>query len=89
MNYGTFSFYYACRNHDACYGTCGRTRWGCDWDFLKDARDACKNPLVLDAGELGVCRKLSIGYYLALRWGGRDAYITAQKDKKCCGYNSF
>lgn len=89
MSYGTFSFYFACRNHDACYGTCGRSRWSCDLDFLKDARDACKNPHLLDAREFSICRKLALRYFLALRWGGRGAYIAAQKESNCCDYNSF
>ncbi|MGH9315573.1 MAG: RHS repeat-associated core domain-containing protein [Thermoanaerobaculia bacterium] len=38
---GVFDFTDACHKHDNCYGTCGRSKPECDWDFYENMRAEC------------------------------------------------
>ena len=75
------SFASACTAHDACYGALGRKKSGCDADFYRDLRDACRT--ALDAGFPEAGRKACYGYALlyndAVRVKGCDAFRDAQK----------
>ena len=85
MDFGTSSFEVPCRNHDRCYEICGKSRLECDEAFLRDAKDECKNPAVKRMGGIfSICEGMANHYYTALREGGRDAYLKAQRKNGCC-----
>jgi len=81
---GQVMFTTACGRHDACYGTCGRSKGECDLAFLKDARDACFRVqprigmrFVLD------CLRRAQAMYNAVDWLGNKAYRKAQEKCNC------
>jgi len=78
-----FDFSNACKNHDACYETCGARKAYCDRQFHKEMRTACDNSGVANPA---FCKLLAYIYYKAVDKLGSDAYQEGQKKAhlKCC-----
>jgi len=63
----------ACNRHDKCYGTPGRSKLSCDWDFFKDAfAESGPSPNIIGP----------FIYFLGPLLGGGDAYRDAQNQAR-------
>ena len=78
-------FTVACRNHDQCYGTCGRSKDDCDRAFHGDLRSACRDAYSswLQRPLRRTCLELANAYHSAVHRMGGDAYRDAQRDSGC------
>lgn len=80
-SFGTFSFLGACRRHDICYGTCGKSKELCDKNFYDDMKSECdKLPWYMRSKRN--CNFAASAYVTAVAVKGGDAYRNAQK--KAC-----
>jgi RHS repeat-associated protein len=81
---GIVYFTSACRAHDKCYETCGRSRADCDSQFRKDARALCWGA----TGKMGTrtmmdCQRRADMMADLVEWGGQGPYDRAQAKCKC------
>jgi len=95
-SYFLFDFTEACNSHDICYGTCGKSQWECDLQFLFDLLSECEasnhrwNPLWPSIQDK--CVLLALAYAGAVMALGKGPYEDAQDkycieipdDKECC-----
>ena len=74
-------FYNACKRHDDCYDTYGRSRSSCDKKFYKDMKKQCQKvyDAFWDLPQRKACEGAAYGYYQAVVKNGRPAYLSAQK----------
>jgi len=68
----------SCQQHDECYGTCGKSRFECDFQFLISAIWECSRG-ALNPG----CFGSAGAYYAGIRTGGEIPYKKAQEDANC------
>jgi hypothetical protein len=83
--WGRADFTGACRQHDRCYETCGRSREACDRAFHGDLRAACRRGYSswLQRPLLRTCLELANTYHSAVHRNGGDAYRAAQRASGC------
>ena len=77
----TFDLSVPCRNHDACYGTCGKGRKQCDQALRRDIEKLCQ--AATNTLNRIVCMDCARTYYYGVRTGAHLAYRSAQKEKGC------
>lgn len=84
-SWGKANFSGACKAHDDCYDTCGRSKSNCDRDFLGNMRTACNRAYSkpYEAVTRNACNRIADGYYEAVSRMGGDAYRKAQREKGC------
>ena len=70
-----YDFEEACRQHDACYDTYGRSKEECDKEFLDNMADSCVGDAACDTAA-GI-------YYQGANWLGGGAYSDAQQAARC------
>ena len=76
-----FDFTRACKNHDACYGTCGTKQSACDRNFRRDMRKICKDRFDKYDPRERACLEMANTYHSAVHRMGGDAHRKAQS--KC------
>jgi len=83
--WGRADFTGACRNHDQCYDTCGRSKDDCDSAFHGDLRSACRDAYSswLQRPLRRTCLELANTYHSAVHRMGGDAYRDAQRNSGC------
>lgn len=83
--WGRADFTGACRNHDRCYETCGRSKDDCDHAFHGDLRAACRRGYrsYLQRPLLRTCLELANTYHSAVHRMGGNAYRSAQRNSGC------
>ena len=83
--YGNADFTDACRNHDRCYETCGRSKDDCDSTFHGELRDVCRSayPSPWHVVHRNACLSIADAYHSAVHRMGGDAYRAAQRDSGC------
>ena len=72
-----YDFSSACKKHDDCYGTCGRSKEICDQDFYTNMVIECKK---LNGFWAEDCMSTALTYYGAVKKFGAGAYKNAQKE---------
>jgi hypothetical protein len=84
-SYGNADFTGACRNHDNCYDTCGKSKEHCDDVFKSEMRDACDRAYssVWHTVQRGACKEIANTYHSAVNRMGGDAYRAAQREHGC------
>ncbi len=71
-----FKFSSCCQEHDDCYGECGRTKEGCDNDFLNCMLQACGQEM--GPSRSSTCKMWARRYYNVVNFMGGGAYDAAQ-----------
>ncbi|MBX7062201.1 MAG: hypothetical protein K1X52_11120 [Pyrinomonadaceae bacterium] len=82
---GGFNFAEPCKNHDECYGTCGRPKEQCDQNLRTDIEEVCKQAGSQCPGYADKYFKGVTDYYwefLGLH-PGQTAYDSAQQQSGC------
>lgn len=84
-SYGGADFTAACRNHDACYDACGRSKDDCDSTFLRELHSECNSTYSSPwhAVQLRLCKETANTYHSAVHRMGGDAYRAAQSANGC------
>jgi hypothetical protein len=83
--FGNADFTPACRAHDSCYETCGRTKSECDSRFRGDLQAACRNGYTswLQRPGRRACLVVADTYAFAVQRMGGDAFRAAQRASHC------
>lgn len=76
--WGKYDFTSACTGHDNCYGTCGKSKEGCDKQFFIDMLTKCSKLKGIWKND---CETTARTYYTAVHRLGGPAYKSAHK---CC-----
>jgi RHS repeat-associated protein len=75
--YGKYDFTSPCKQHDDCYGTCGKPKRTCDQEFYRNMLTECGK---LSGIWLDDCTASAQTYHWAVHKFGLGAYNAAQKD---------
>ncbi|KAB2922167.1 MAG: hypothetical protein F9K25_19570 [Candidatus Contendobacter sp.] len=86
-------FYHACKAHDNCYDSCGKSHVECDRTILHNLEAECKtafNTIIEKPCMLG-CYAAARSYYETMIGVQYEGFVKAYKDaqKKCQGLPSF
>lgn len=81
FRFGAANFSQACKNHDTCYGTCGKNKAECDAKLKSDMMAACSSKLGPGSRMTGACYLQAHRYFQAVDTFGGEAYQKAQS--KC------
>ncbi len=76
----------ACKAHDKCYDTCGRSKDSCDRQFERDMESECRSTYSgggLDYIKRNACIGVANTYAVAVERMGGDAYRAAQRSSGC------
>ena len=74
----------ACNTHDACYGTCGNNKGGCDDSFYTGMMNICDRTFGTSS-ILSNCKIVGAAYYWAVVSFGGSYFNGGQKEGcKCC-----
>jgi len=76
---GVFNFTDACQKHDNCYGSCGRSKPECDWEFYKGMRAECARRGYARWN----CNRIAETYYYGVDHFGGTFYNAAQTSSGC------
>lgn len=83
--WGSADFTASCNGHDVCYGTCGKIKEMCDFNFLKGNIEACQSAYSADPIRLSACSAVAAGYFDFVFTKGQGPFDEAQKeDCECC-----
>ena len=84
-SWGNADFTGACRQHDACYDTCGQAKDDCDNRFRSAMHDACEEAYSSrwHIVQRSACKEIANTYHSAVHRMGGDAYRNAQREKNC------
>jgi RHS repeat-associated protein len=75
--YGKYDFTSPCKQHDDCYGTCGKPKRTCDQEFYRNMLNECGK---LSGLWLDDCIASAQTYHWAVNKFGLQAYNAAQKE---------
>jgi hypothetical protein len=85
--FGNASFLEGCNEHDICYETCDRSKFGCDFTLYTQLVEACQAayPGPFNILARRACMEIASWYFGAVVVAGKDAFEKAQKkDCECC-----
>lgn len=84
-SYGGADFTDACRNHDKCYDTCGKSKEHCDDVFKSKMHDVCNSTYasIWHTVQRRLCKETANTYHSAVNRMGGDAYREAQRTNGC------
>jgi hypothetical protein len=80
------NFSNACKNHDRCYETCGKSKSSCDSQFERNMEAACRDAYPgggVDYITRNTCIGIANTYAVAVEQLGGDAYRDAQRASRC------
>lgn len=83
--WGNANFTPACRNHDDCYDTCGKSQAACDSQFASDLQRICRRAYNSPWHVLQrrACQGVAVTYAAAVMAAGAPFYIAAQRAQRC------
>ena len=76
--WGSANIEAACQAHDSCYDDCSKSKNQCDAQLKFDIRSAC-----LKATDPVACNLASVAYYVAVFFGGSEAFNNARSQCTC------
>lgn len=84
--WGNADFSDACKAHDECYDTCGKSKASCDRQFERDMESECRSTYSgggFDYIKRNACIGVANTYAVAVEQMGGDAYRAAQRSSGC------
>lgn len=84
--WGDADFSDACKGHDECYETCGKSKDSCDRQLERDMESECRRAYPgggLDYVTRNACIGIANTYAVAVERLGGDAYRAAQRSSGC------
>lgn len=84
--WGDANFSDACRQHDRCYETCGRSQADCDHEFERNMEAECRRTYPgggIDYVRRNSCIGVANTYAVAVEQLGGPAYRDAQQHRGC------
>lgn len=80
------NFSNACKSHDQCYDTCGKSKSSCDSQFERNMEAACRDAYPgggVDYIRRNTCIGIANTYAVGVEQFGGDAYRDAQRASRC------
>ena len=86
----SMDFSNACRSHDSCYGTIGKSKEKCDLEFIDDMQTECRKiSKQFAARQNKFCHEISAVYFNLVKAKGQESYNRAQKEARITGKKEF